>query len=176
MQGGISSLKYAATSVVKKFDEIKEAISANSTPVKASIGGNGTLDRQILEEEGTDGSGSNVDGMSEGRAQSEGDLLYSVPPNLPENLYPPNALHEKNDRDIIVRVMMCSCSQCHNCQGLLYDEEIMGGWSAEDSNLNTLCSSCSKHTVPLLSITVCFCFNNYKLFYLLFYIYNIHIF
>ena len=34
IQGGINSLKSAATTVVKKFDEIKEAISATSTPVK----------------------------------------------------------------------------------------------------------------------------------------------
>lgn len=32
--GGLNSLKSAATTVVKKFDEIKEAISATSTPVK----------------------------------------------------------------------------------------------------------------------------------------------
>lgn len=32
--GGLNSLKSAATSVAKKFDEIKEAISATSTPVK----------------------------------------------------------------------------------------------------------------------------------------------
>ena len=30
----MNSLKSAATTVVKKFDEIKEAISATSTPVK----------------------------------------------------------------------------------------------------------------------------------------------
>lgn len=32
--GGLNSLKSAATTVVKKFDEIKEAISVTSTPVK----------------------------------------------------------------------------------------------------------------------------------------------
>jgi hypothetical protein len=35
IMGGLSSLKSAATTVAKKFDEIKEAISANSTPIKA---------------------------------------------------------------------------------------------------------------------------------------------
>ncbi|KAL1117802.1 hypothetical protein AAG570_004117 [Ranatra chinensis] len=42
LMGGLSSLKSAATSVAKKFDEIKEAISSNSTPIK---GGKGTLER-----------------------------------------------------------------------------------------------------------------------------------
>lgn len=37
---------------------------------------------------------------------------------------------------------------------LLYDEDIMANWSAEDSNLNTLCQACNKPTVPLLTITV----------------------
>lgn len=36
LMGGLHSLKTAATSMAKKFDEIKEAISANSTPVKTS--------------------------------------------------------------------------------------------------------------------------------------------
>lgn len=47
---------------------------------------------------------------------------------------------------------MTSCSQCHNCSVLLYDEEIMSGWSAEDSNLNTTCDACNKLTVPFLSV------------------------
>lgn len=38
LQGGLSSIKSAATSITKKFDEIKEAISTNSTPVKSGIG------------------------------------------------------------------------------------------------------------------------------------------
>lgn len=36
IQGGLSSIKNAATSVAKKLDEIKEAISANTTPVKSN--------------------------------------------------------------------------------------------------------------------------------------------
>lgn len=36
LQGGLSSIKNAATSVAKKLDEIKEAISANTTPVKSN--------------------------------------------------------------------------------------------------------------------------------------------
>lgn len=47
-----------------------------------------------------------------------------------------------------------SCSQCHNCSALVYDEDIMSNWSAEDSNLNTLCRACNKPTVPLLTISV----------------------
>jgi len=38
LRGGLSTLKSAGNLVAKKFDEIKEAISANSTPVKPSLG------------------------------------------------------------------------------------------------------------------------------------------
>lgn len=49
---------------------------------------------------------------------------------------------------------MNSCSQCHNCLCLLYDEDIMANWFAEDSNLNTNCQSCGKPTVPLLTTMI----------------------
>lgn len=32
--GGLTSLKSAANTMVKKFDEIKEAMSTNNTPIK----------------------------------------------------------------------------------------------------------------------------------------------
>lgn len=53
-----------------------------------------------------------------------------------------------------MEVVLTSCSQCHNCSALLYDEEIMSNWSAEDSNLNTKCHVCEKPTVPLLTVSV----------------------
>jgi hypothetical protein len=34
-------------------------------------------------------------------------------------------------------IRMYTCSTCHGCKAVLYDEEIMSGWSPEDSNLNT---------------------------------------
>lgn len=53
IQDGLSSIKYAATSVAKKLDEIKEAISANSTPVKSSgpISGEHTTHHHALGSE-----------------------------------------------------------------------------------------------------------------------------
>ena len=39
--------------------------------------------------------------------------------------------------DAAVVVEMCSLCRCPACQGLLYDEQVMAGWSADDSNLNT---------------------------------------
>ena len=46
-------------------------------------------------------------------------------------------LKGKKRGPIAVEVVMTSCSKCHNCLSILYDEEIMAGWTPEDSNLNT---------------------------------------
>lgn len=50
------------------------------------------------------------------------------------------------------QVLMSSCSQCRACGALVYDEEIMAGWTADDSNLNTTCPFCKSNFLPLLNI------------------------
>ena len=40
---------------------------------------------------------------------------------------------------VAMELRMTSASRCLNCGAILYDEEIMAGWSAEDSDLNTKC-------------------------------------
>lgn len=52
---------------------------------------------------------------------------------------------------VAIEVIMTSCSKCHNCSSILYDEEIMAGWTPEDSNLNTRCQHCKKLLVPFLT-------------------------
>lgn len=47
---------------------------------------------------------------------------------------------------------MSSCSQCRACDALVYDEEIMAGWTADDSNLNTTCPFCKSTFLPLLNV------------------------
>uniref|UniRef100_A0A3Q3G2P3 DENN/MADD domain containing 4C n=1 Tax=Labrus bergylta TaxID=56723 RepID=A0A3Q3G2P3_9LABR len=49
-------------------------------------------------------------------------------------------------------VLMSSCSQCHSCEALVYDEEIMAGWTADDSNLNTNCPFCRTAFLPFLHV------------------------
>ncbi|MGH0173223.1 UNVERIFIED_CONTAM: hypothetical protein FKN15_064853 [Acipenser sinensis] len=41
---------------------------------------------------------------------------------------------------------------CHSCNSLVYDEEIMAGWTSDDSNLNSSCPYCSGSFVPLLNV------------------------
>uniref|UniRef100_A0AAR2ISX8 DENN/MADD domain containing 4B n=1 Tax=Pygocentrus nattereri TaxID=42514 RepID=A0AAR2ISX8_PYGNA len=50
----------------------------------------------------------------------------------------------------LLKVVMSSCSLCRSCNSLVYDEEIMAGWTSDDSNLNTSCPFCSASFVPLL--------------------------
>ena len=42
-----------------------------------------------------------------------------------------------NKKDILLEVLMCSATVCEHCSSILYDEDIMSGWSAQDSDLNT---------------------------------------
>ncbi|OXB63773.1 hypothetical protein ASZ78_013276 [Callipepla squamata] len=51
-----------------------------------------------------------------------------------------------------MEVLMSSCSQCRACSALVYDEEIMAGWTADDSNLNTTCPFCKNIFLPLLNV------------------------
>lgn len=44
---------------------------------------------------------------------------------------------ENTLQNIAMEIEISSCFRCNRCRALLYDEEIMAGWSADDSNLNT---------------------------------------
>uniref|UniRef100_A0A8K9UGW4 DENN domain containing 4A n=1 Tax=Oncorhynchus mykiss TaxID=8022 RepID=A0A8K9UGW4_ONCMY len=46
------------------------------------------------------------------------------------------------------------CSRCKTCDGLVYDEEIMAGWTADDSNLNTTCPFCGNPFLPFLNVEI----------------------
>lgn len=156
--------------MVKKLDEIKEAISTNTTPVKSSfdhssqdnLDQDGNTTKRRLNGE-TDVWGR----LSESRKSSYNNLvplgenagislsnnnIYQTFPTISDSLYA-NCLSDKcdtDDYDLIIEIS--SCSQCRNCSVLLYDEDIMAGWSAEESNLNTYCVACTCSTVPSLFI------------------------
>lgn len=59
---------------------------------------------------------------------------------------------EPQQLPVAVEMSLTSCSKCHNCLAILYDEEIMAGWTPEDSNLNTRCPHCRKLLVPFLTV------------------------
>lgn len=103
IQGGISSIKHAATSVAKKLDEIKEAISANSTPVKGSLERDHVSEDDLLND--TSSRSRRVSGeldlwgrLSESRKSSYNNLVplgenatsnnLNAYPTLPDSVYP----------------------------------------------------------------------------------------
>lgn len=181
IQGGISSIRSAATSVAKKFDEIKHSISNNNTPVKTGGGSNSsTLEREknlhssnddLINDDRMPGrrrvaSDQNLWGrISESRKSSYNNLtrlgeatstnsLNSYPTTLPDNIYVTEGNESPANIEVDIKIQITSCCQCHNCSVLLYDEEVMAGWSAEDSNLNTYCHACEKSTVPCLDVQI----------------------
>uniref|UniRef100_A0A9J7Z3S6 DENN/MADD domain containing 4A n=1 Tax=Cyprinus carpio carpio TaxID=630221 RepID=A0A9J7Z3S6_CYPCA len=54
----------------------------------------------------------------------------------------------------LVFMRMSSCSRCNTCESLVYDEEIMAGWTADDSNLNSTCPFCGSPFLPLLNVDI----------------------
>ncbi|XP_032452494.1 DENN domain-containing protein Crag isoform X1 [Nasonia vitripennis] len=152
--GGLNSLKSAATTVVKKFDEIKEAISATSTPVKLKERDQQRMNYGVSHE--------SLDSLTDGSQQDRNELTARMAGEvsvdlgslyeLAECLYPKGS-RELEER-FAVELILSSASRCHNCSAILYDEEIMAGWQPEDSNLNTTCQFCDKATVPLLTVTI----------------------
>ncbi|KAM6202714.1 C-myc promoter-binding protein isoform 2-T2 [Rhynchocyon petersi] len=53
-----------------------------------------------------------------------------------------------------MEVLISSCSRCRTCDCLVHDEEIMAGWTADDSNLNTTCPFCGSLFLPFLNIEI----------------------
>lgn len=156
-------------------------MSNNNTPVKSGGGSNSsTLEREknvhssnddLKTDERISGrrrvaSDQNLWGrISESRKSSYNNLtrlgeanstssLNCYPTTLPENLYTFVGNKSGSNIEFDIKIQITSCCQFHNCSVLLYDEEVMAGWSAEDSNLNTSCHACEKSTVPCLDVQI----------------------
>ncbi|KAK3857896.1 hypothetical protein Pcinc_035879, partial [Petrolisthes cinctipes] len=175
ISGGLSSMKSAVTSLSKKYNEIREAISATNTPVKGvhSMRGDGEGDEDSLDglfwsrRESADIPGilplddtqtfmsaahnaSFLSGVTLGGGDP--DSVIGGLTSGHQDLFP--SLGWDPSGPFCLGLWLTSCTRCHNCTSLLYDEEIMAGWRPDDSNLNTKCTFCEKMTVPLLTITI----------------------
>lgn len=51
------------------------------------------------------------------------DVIFGLPPGL--------------QPDTALESVLCTCHQCVKCGRYLYDEDILAGWTADESNLNT---------------------------------------
>ncbi|XP_014853037.1 PREDICTED: C-myc promoter-binding protein-like isoform X3 [Poecilia mexicana] len=106
---------------------------------------------------------SRVDSPTAGRSLGR---PTSLPPGCPLSL-PGFSLPDKSDlgssrctsntsifNNYAMELLISSCSRCKTCDCLVYDEEIMAGWTADDSNLNTTCPFCGNPFLPFLNVEI----------------------
>ncbi|XP_037788064.1 DENN domain-containing protein Crag-like isoform X3 [Penaeus monodon] len=160
ISGSISSVKSAVTSFSKRFGEIREAITATNTPASRGIHSSreGDGDEDSLDGLWSRRESAEVQGFAPldeplnftfggGAAGAEGEAVATQQDLFPHLGWDPQG-------PFCLGLWLTSCTRCHNCAALLYDEEIMAGWRPDDSNLNTKCTFCEKVTVPLLTIMI----------------------
>ncbi|KAL3182176.1 hypothetical protein MRX96_022897 [Rhipicephalus microplus] len=178
----VDSLRLAANSMASKFTEIKQSLSASNTPTRGSsyslprgyehllledddqesslslessrrasmdlLMGHGG--EENIEELASEDSLLIADSAIAGTPVAGSSLLRSVEP---AEVSVPTASGGSTSR-VALEVSITSCSQCNTCKSVLYDEEIMDGWTADDSNLNTRCYFCNGTVVPLLTVNI----------------------
>ncbi|XP_028287149.1 C-myc promoter-binding protein isoform X2 [Parambassis ranga] len=83
---------------------------------------------------------------------SGGLALPSKTPHTPDSS--PDTSRFQPSPNYTVEVLMSSCSLCKTCDCLVYDEEIMAGWTANDSNLNSTCPFCGTAFLPFLNVEI----------------------
>ncbi|MEQ2173068.1 hypothetical protein GOODEAATRI_027874, partial [Goodea atripinnis] len=93
-----------------------------------------------------------VNATSESSLSVGSDLDLTDPPTA---AYPLRRSWDANQEGVGIEVLMSSCSLCRSCNSLVYDEEIMAGWSSDDSNLNSSCPFCGASFVPFLNAEIC---------------------
>ncbi|KAF1386761.1 hypothetical protein PFLUV_G00098240 [Perca fluviatilis] len=83
---------------------------------------------------------------------SGGLALASKTPHTPDSS--PDTSRFQPAPNYTIEVLMSSCSLCKTCDCLVYDEEIMAGWTANDSNLNSTCPFCGTAFLPFLNVEI----------------------
>ncbi|XP_048118578.1 C-myc promoter-binding protein-like isoform X3 [Alosa alosa] len=83
--------------------------------------------------------------------------LLSPPPSVPDRSDLGSSRYTSNTsifQNYAMEILISSCSRCKTCECLVYDEEIMAGWTADDSNLNTTCPFCGNPFLPFLNVEI----------------------
>ncbi|XP_023510886.1 C-myc promoter-binding protein isoform X5 [Equus przewalskii] len=87
-------------------------------------------------------------------ASLEGSLSKFALPGKSEVASSYNTSNTNIFQNYAMEVLISSCSRCRTCDCLVHDEEIMAGWTADDSNLNTTCPFCGNLFLPFLNIEI----------------------
>ncbi|XP_006831582.1 PREDICTED: C-myc promoter-binding protein isoform X2 [Chrysochloris asiatica] len=90
----------------------------------------------------------------ESSASLEGSLSKFALPGKSEVASSCNTSNANIFQNYAMEVLISSCSRCRTCDCLVHDEEIMAGWTADDSNLNTTCPFCGSLFLPFLNIEI----------------------
>ncbi|XP_049469726.1 C-myc promoter-binding protein isoform X1 [Panthera uncia] len=90
----------------------------------------------------------------ESSASLEGSLSKFALPGKSEVASSCNTSNTNIFQNYAMEVLISSCSRCRTCDCLVHDEEIMAGWTADDSNLNTTCPFCGNLFLPFLNIEI----------------------
>ncbi|KAK2842323.1 hypothetical protein Q5P01_012523 [Channa striata] len=98
------------------------------------------------------GSPSTPDRVFRHNSFSGGLAHPSKTPHTPDSS--PDTTRFQPAPNYTVEVLMSSCSLCKTCDCLVYDEEIMAGWTANDSNLNSTCPFCGTAFLPFLNVEI----------------------
>ncbi|XP_024150420.1 C-myc promoter-binding protein [Oryzias melastigma] len=102
---------------------------------------------------------SSTSGSSRGRPTSLPAGCVLSPPDfpLPDKSDLSSSRYTSNTsifNNYAMELLISSCSRCKTCDCLVYDEEIMAGWTADDSNLNTTCPFCGNPFLPFLNVEI----------------------
>ncbi|XP_063043558.1 DENN domain-containing protein 4C [Engraulis encrasicolus] len=168
-----SGMKQAANAASKAWAAVASAYYSDEEDDQAEHDGfPARLDEQFLSGEGSGADGHTPRGLmaANGLAQSSTSLGSSSGSSETHHNTPMtpgrsmrggdseqgSSSHHASSSSIYqncsLEVLMSSCSQCVKCEGLVYDEQIMAGWTADDSNLNTTCPYCQNSFLPLLHV------------------------
>uniref|UniRef100_A0A8C7FWM2 DENN domain containing 4B n=1 Tax=Oncorhynchus kisutch TaxID=8019 RepID=A0A8C7FWM2_ONCKI len=128
------------------------------TPTRHRVSGRRATSVDARRSGGENGPVRRVSEQRLSRKAQVSSLSVGSDVDLPEttNLaFPLRKSWDTNQEGAGLEVLMSSCSLCRSCNSLVYDEEIMAGWTSDDSNLNSSCPFCSTTFVPLLNAEIC---------------------
>lgn len=160
LQGGFSSIKNVASSVAKKIDEMKDVMSVDNKhfrsneQIECRLGDNDQMSASVL---GSRRSEPDLWGHSNDSTYSNliflGEHLAKNFPNLNQANCPHITISRNQcEGSCEIEIHISTSTPYHKCIKQMTDKDIMAGWSAEDSNLNTYCDDCKNYTVPVLEI------------------------
>uniref|UniRef100_A0A8C7LM61 DENN domain containing 4B n=1 Tax=Oncorhynchus mykiss TaxID=8022 RepID=A0A8C7LM61_ONCMY len=151
-----AKLRNVLMAVAQFRQPIKQRLKSGSVQVKRSSWSGLS---ESSSHESLTGSMVKSNSLNSMRGSTDSDSLsVGSDVDLPEttNLaFPLRKSWDTNQEGAGLEVLMSSCSLCRSCNSLVYDEEIMAGWTSDDSNLNSSCPFCSTTFVPLLNAEIC---------------------